>query len=262
LEELAADALLVTHEPNVRYLTGFTGDSTYLLLSSRSVVLLSDGRYQTQLSQECPELERCIRPPTQRMEDLVQSAIQDSAFQRVAIESPHLALSEFRHLERNCPGVQWVETAGTVEAARMVKDTQEIELTRQAIRVAEDSLASVLESWQPGDTERAVAYRIEAEMRSRGAAGCSFAPIVAAGPAAALPHYQPADTEIGDSAVLLIDWGAHFEGYTSDLTRTFHRGSKDDDFRRAYETVLAAQAAAIESIAPGRRTGSTRGGDT
>jgi Xaa-Pro aminopeptidase len=88
-------------------------------------------------------------------------------------------------------------------------------------------------------------------MRLLGAVGCSFAPIVAAGPAGALPHYQPDITKIGDSTTLLIDWGARLNGYASDLTRTLHRDSVSDSFRRCYDAVVEAQLAAIERIGPG-----------
>lgn len=251
LDRLSADALLVTNETNVRYLTGFTGDSSYLLLSAESEVILSDGRYETQLREECPDLASLIRPPSQRMEEWVQAAVGAAGHRRVAMESAHVSVAELRFWEQHCPEVHWLETAGLVEALRMIKDEREIELIRHAVQIAETAWQAVLETLPEGLTEREVAYRIESELRQRGAEGCSFPPIVAADHAAALPHYRPSEAGVGDADVLLIDWGANFQGYASDLTRTFHRPTVGDDFRRAYDTVLAAQAAAIEVMAPG-----------
>jgi Xaa-Pro aminopeptidase len=102
-----------------------------------------------------------------------------------------------------------------------------------------------------GWSEREIAHELEAKIRFLGAEGCSFAPIVAAGAAGALPHYHPHDVVIGDATTLLIDWGANFRGYASDLTRTLHRSTASDRFRRAYDAVLSAQLAAIEAIGPG-----------
>jgi Xaa-Pro aminopeptidase len=133
----------------------------------------------------------------------------------------------------------------------MIKDDQEIETTRQSVHIAQRAFQSVIPMLSPSSSEREIAHELEAKMRILGAEGCSFAPIVAAGPAGALPHYQPSNARLGDASTLLIDWGAKLGGYASDLTRTLHRETAGDAFRRAYDVVLAAQLAAIEAIRPG-----------
>ena len=245
------DALLVTDQTNVRYLSGFTGDSSYLLVMPQRTTILSDGRFTTQIKIDCPDLQCAIRPPSQTISDLAQSLLNDSGISRVGIESTDLALATFRELESACASIELVETTGVVESIRMIKDAEEITKTRQAVQIAEESIEAVIRSMVGSDSERDIAYRIEAEMRSRGAEGCSFPAIVACGAAGALPHYHPGATVVGDAATLLIDWGASYQGYASDLTRTFHRPPASDDFRVAYEAVLAAQLAAIDLIAPG-----------
>lgn len=251
LEQLSADALLVTDETNVRYLSGFTGDSSALLITPAQTIVLSDGRFETQIKIDCPGLASAIRPPTQQLHDLAGSLISDLKISRVAIEAGNLTLATYRSLQASCEAIDLIETNGVVERLRTIKDAGEIELTRAAVRVAESALESVLGSLAPDMTERAIAYEIEAQMRALGASGCSFPPIVASGSAGALPHYDPGSAKIGDHNTLLIDWGAIYQGYASDLTRTFHRDSVSAQFRNAYEAVLQAQLAAIETIAPG-----------
>ena len=136
----------------------------------------------------------------------------------------------------------------------MIKDDSEIATTRRAVKVAQEAFLEVIPEVQADWTELELVYALEASMRSRGAEGCSFAPIVGAGPGAALPHYQLSDRRIGGASCLLIDWGALCDGYASDLTRTLKLSGSGDAFSRAHEVVLEAQLAAISSIKPGVST--------
>ncbi len=154
-------------------------------------------------------------------------------------------------LKERLPNVEFKQTAGQVESLRVIKDETEIEKTRRAVDVAQRAIQSLLPRLTPDWTERQVAFELEAVMRELGASGVSFEPIVGAEPSGALPHYRPGGTKIGDAATLLIDWGAEYQGYASDLTRTFHRDHASDDFRKAYDAVLTAQLAAIAAIGPG-----------
>ncbi len=243
--------MLVTDEKNVRYLSGFTGDSSYLLVQPSGTTILSDGRYETQIASECGSLARVIRPPGQLLSDLTQSVLNDLGGKRVGIEADQMSLASYRSLAEKCVTVELVETSGVVEKQRMIKDEEEIRITRQAVRIAERAFASLVPMLTAGWSERAIAHELEAKMRFLGAEGCSFAPIVAAGAAGALPHYHPSGAIIGDATSLLIDWGAFYHGYASDLTRTLHRQNVSDDFRRSYHAVLNAQLAAIDAIGPG-----------
>ncbi len=251
LDSLGIDAMLVTDEVNVRYLSGFKGDSTVMLVRSSASTLLSDGRYETQLAQQCPGIATRIRPPSVLMPDLIAQTIADLSLRRVGIESSAMTVAMLRTLATKCEAVQLVETTGVVETGRMVKDESEIATTRQAVAVAQQAFLSVRPMLTPRSTELQIAYQLEANMRALGAEGCSFSPIVAAGPAGALPHYHPGDVAIGEATSLLVDWGAKYHGYASDLTRTLHRPNVSDDFRRAYDAVLEAQLAAIDAIRPG-----------
>ncbi len=251
LDELEMDAMLVTDEINVRYLSGFTGDSSYLLVTRKGTTIMSDGRYDTQIADECPALATAIRPPGQLMQDLLAEVIKGSGQSRVGFEAAHVTVASLAVMTESCPDIQWIETSGVVEQQRMIKDADEIETTRKAVEIAQRSFQAVLPMITTASSEREIAHDLEAKMRTLGAEGVSFAPIVAAGAAGALPHYRPGPAMIGDSATLLVDWGTCYDGYASDLTRTFHRQTASDAFRRAYDVVLEAQLAAIAAIGPG-----------
>lgn len=251
LDALEADAMLVTSEINVRYLSGFTGDSSYLLVDRAGALMLSDGRYDTQLDIECPGLPAVIRLPSELIGEFAATVLNDSSHKRVAIESSDLTLASFETLSEKCEPVTFIQTLGVVERLRMIKDAGEIETTRQAVRIAEAAFESLLPMLSGRWTEREVAHELESKMRFLGASGCSFSPIVGAGPAGALCHYHPSDRPLGDAPSVLIDWGAKFDGYASDITRTLHREHASDKFRRCYEAVLEAQLAAIEKMGPG-----------
>lgn len=257
LAEWETDAILVTNEINVRYLTGFTGDSSYLWISQDEAVILSDGRYTAQLAKECPDLAAEIRPPDRRMFDHVAS-VTPGRGKPVAIEADHLSVSAMDQLSAAAK-CSWIKTTGLIAELRMVKDASEIAIIRKAIEIAEESFLAV--GWDPAlgratdsmGTERDMAFALEHEMRVRGASGTSFAPIVAVDENGALPHYRPSDRPIAGCQTLLIDWGAMYDGYASDLTRTLHRDRPSDAFADAYRACLAAKEAAVSAVVPGVR---------
>ncbi len=251
LDALEADAMLVTCEINVGYLSGFTGDSSYLLIQPNCTTMLSDARYETQIAQECPSLVPAIRTSATTMLQTVEEVLSGSGAQRIAIEASQIDLHSFRQMAEKCPDYRWVETSGVVEQLRMIKDAGEIETIRQSVHIAEQAFRSVIAKLRCSWSEREIAHELEAIMRFLGADGVSFEPIVAAGAEGALPHYHPSAKTLGDDATLLVDWGALHQGYASDLTRTLHRQHASDRFRSAYQAVLDAQLAAIEAIRPG-----------
>lgn len=191
LDDLEVDAMLVTDETNVRYLSGFTGDSSYLLVQPSGTTILSDGRYETQIASECGSLASVIRPPGQLLSELTESVLNDLGQQRVGIESAQMSLACYRLLVEKCGAVELVETSGVVEIQRMIKDADEILVTRQAVRIAERAFGSLVPMLTAGWSERAIAHELEAKMRFLGAEGCSFPPIVAAGAAGGAAPLSP-----------------------------------------------------------------------
>src|SRR5438270_3781696 len=144
LKELHREGLgaaLISHPINVSYLTGFSGDSTCLILSPQRAILVSDGRFTDQLAEECPGLETVIRPPIQPLGEAAAATLNRLGYTAVGYESGHLTVAEFQSLSDLTPGVQWKPGLDRIERLRLLKDAGEIEQIRQAIRCAEKAFA-------------------------------------------------------------------------------------------------------------------------
>ncbi|MCA9149960.1 MAG: aminopeptidase P family protein [Planctomycetales bacterium] len=245
-------ALLVTKPVNVRYLTGFTGEDSYLLVSRTDTIMLTDGRFITQLEQECPGLELEVRVQGETMSDLVPRIVKRCKLGRIACEGDSMSIAQFAALTDNLPDVS-LEPAPVafVEQLREIKDRDEIAEIRRAVSYAQRAFMVIRAQWRQSQTERLVAAEIEHQIRLFGGEGCSFPPIVAVGERAALPHARATDVEIGAADFTLIDWGAVAGGYASDLTRVLVTGRISPKLERVYGVVLTAQQRAIEAIRPG-----------
>jgi len=249
-----AEALLVTSAPNVTYLTGFTGDSSYLLVTKGHQVLISDGRYSTQIEEECPGLEMNIRRAGILIHQQVIKILRAAHISRLAIEAESMTVATRERIAEKLPKLQIGATAGMVEHLRQVKDREELALIRQAIKIAEKSFAVIRAGLHPQQTEKQVGDSLDRQFRLFGGDGPAFATIVAVGPRAALPHARLTDCRIGSGDMVLVDWGTQWQLYKSDLTRVLVTGKISTKLRRVYEVVLSAQARAIAAVRPGAAT--------
>jgi Xaa-Pro aminopeptidase len=246
------DALLVASPTNVGYLTGFTGEAATLLVARDRNLILSDGRFATQLEQECPAIEAHIRPEGRTMVQAIADVVGKLGLRRLAFEAASLTVAEHGLLREGLPATELVGVDGRVEALRAVKDRGEIDEIRRAVDMAERAFAMLRSGLRPDDTEKAAADDLEAYLRRCGATSSSFPTIVAAGPHAARPHYRPdARARVGTSDFVLVDWGAAVRGYKSDLTRVLVTGKVTPKFEKVYRSVLAAQERGIAAIRPG-----------
>lgn len=251
LKKTGAEALLVTSVPNVTYLTGFTGDSSYLLITQENQILISDGRYVTQIEEECAGLEMNIRRSGVLIHHQVAKVLRASGISRLAIEADSMTVSTRERIAEKLPKLEIGATSGMVEHLRQVKDKEELALIRQAAWIAEKSFSVIRAGLRLDQTEKQIGDALEHQFRLFGGDGPAFAPIVAVGPRAALPHAKLTDRCIGDGDMVLVDWGAQWQLYKSDLTRVLMTGKISAKLRRVYEVVLSAQAHAIAAIRPG-----------
>lgn len=251
LRGTGAGGLLVTHPANVTYLTGFTGDSSYLLLMPHDEVMISDGRYAQQLAEECPGLDTAIRRPGVELLPMTARVVGAAKLHKLAIEAASMTVAFSAGLSKQLPRLEIVPTTALVEGLREIKDREEVAQIRQAIDLAERAFAIVRASLSPERTEKQIAHDLEHQIRSLGGTGCSFTPIVGVGPRGALPHARLSDHRIEESDLMLIDWGARGELYVSDLTRVLVTGRISTKLERVYGVVLRAQQAAISAIRPG-----------
>ncbi len=253
MSELGLESLLITAEKNVTYLTGFTGDSTWLLVTANSELMLSDFRYITQLEEECPGVELFIRTSNTKLTDALAEKANERDLKQLGYESHALTVEIFNSISLPLAGIELVPVAWEVEQLRAVKDEEEIADIREAVDLAEQGFAYLLEILKPQATEQQLAYELEHAVRNFGGEELSFHPIIGVGDRSALPHYRPGKLKVGDSPILLVDWGAQTDsGYKSDLTRTMLTAEfNEPKFETIYKTVLESQRLAIEKIAPG-----------
>ncbi|MEM8680489.1 MAG: Xaa-Pro peptidase family protein, partial [Planctomycetota bacterium] len=251
--QLQIDAMLVTHEPNVTYLTGFTGEATSLFLTRQAAMLISDSRFETQIEEECDGLEVDIRTQAKTSAQQMATVLKGCEARAVGFEADHTTVSAHEGRQSDLGTHQWRGVRGVVESLRAIKDRDEVAAIRRAVQVAEKTIAVVAAGLTAEQTEHQVVAELEYRIRQFGGSGCAFPPIVGVGPRAALPHAPPTDTRIGASHHVLIDWGARVGQYVSDLTRVFFTGKIPPKLQRIYGVVLNAQLTAIAAIRPGAR---------
>jgi Xaa-Pro aminopeptidase len=252
LQEAKVDALLVTNFTNVTYLTGFTGDDSYLLATLDGETLITDPRYTTQLEEECPGLGLEVRAPGVKMLTGVMNAVKGAKVEQIGIEGASATVSFKESLAKSLPKLELVVTENLVERLRLIKDKSEVDATRVACMQARRAYDVVRASLTSKMTEQEVAAELEYQARRFGAKALSFPAIVAVGDRAALPHARPTARRLGESDFTLVDWGANSGLYMSDLTRIIVTGKISPKLRKIYGVVLKAQLAAIDAIKPGR----------
>ncbi len=250
-----AEVLLVTDLTNIRWLTGFTGSNGWALLTPSEVVLITDGRYgdqaTAQLAQAGVDGRVIVGLSGAAMLDALATEV--AGFGSVGFEAAHVTYEQFRRFERLFT-TTLVPVSGVVEAERRRKDAGEIARMAQACRIADPALAEVAQSLE-GRTEAEVRNQLEIRMRELGASGPSYETIVATGPVnAARPHHRPTDTRIEAGHTVIIDVGALYDGYHSDMTRTYVIGEPTAQQLELYEVVLAAQRAGVEAVETGIST--------
>ncbi len=254
LKKTGTDALLITNPINVSYLTGFTGDDSFLLLGSDVAVIISDSRFSTQLEEECPEIDAVIRTSSVSMNGSVSRTVKQAGINRLGFESQTTSFQQWERLDQDMKSLELVPVDSVVEKIRQVKDKFEIGETRRAVHMAQRGFEVIKASLTSGQTEIDVANELEHTMRGFGASGVAFPSIVAVGPRSALPHAHPTRKTIGESDFVLFDWGAEtFSGYRSDITRVITTGKPSARLKKIYEVVRLANRRAIEAIRPGAR---------
>jgi Xaa-Pro aminopeptidase len=256
------DAILVTNPINVTYLTGFSGESSYLVVSRERTILVSDGRFTAQIAEECPDVETFIRPPAQTVLQAAAAVVAKLAPRSIGFESGHVTVSEMERL-RELTTLEWKGAGDRIERLRAIKDESEIEQIREAIRIAQRAFAMFRSMLRPEDSEKELFDAMENYVRRAGAFGTSFPSIIAVGDRSALPHAPPGKRRVGDADLLLVDWGAGGRFYKSDLTRVLltHNNSGfpgpprarniDPKLKEIYKVVLQAQQQAIRFLRPG-----------
>ena len=256
---LGIDALLVTHLPNVRYLTGMRASAAAAVIDGAGVALITDSRYITvarALAEAAStEFDLAVIEVQGSYDQAIRDSLRRSRLTRVGIEAEHLSLARWQWLRDSLHGqVALVSTAGLVEKERMVKDAAECDRFRLAGRLLAGVVPAALQLARAGRAEREVAADIECALAVAGFEDRAFETIVASGPRSALPHARPGRRRLAGGDLVVLDFGGVYDGYCVDLTRTASVGEPGGQAARMHAAVLAAQAAAIGAVRPGVRS--------
>ena len=245
------DAILISQPENRYYLSGFNGSSGYLLITSQNTVLVTDSRYTEQARTQAPDYD--IIQMQNNMTDWLPCLTTELNVRTLGFEAGDITFTLYRRLADALKPANLILTPvdGLVESLRAVKEPEEIGFITKAAEMTDRAMEHIEELIHPGISEKEVAWGIEKFLRERGSQPLPFEVIVASGPNAALPHAKPSPRTICTGEPVVIDIGARYRGYISDLSRTFCVGVPDDTFKKVYDAVLGAQLAALAIMREG-----------
>ncbi|MCX6541289.1 MAG: Xaa-Pro peptidase family protein [Actinobacteria bacterium] len=252
LREASIEALLVTSLTNIRWLTGFTGSSAWLLVTHDEMLLVTDGRYGDQASAQLNDagVHAGVGIGQTKAAQIAHVAQAFGSRTVLGFEGAHISYAEHASLSSKLEA-SWTPTEGLVETHRRTKDQGELDRMARAGAIADDALAATLPLLAHEPTEVELRDALEAAMRQLGAEAPSFDTIIAAGANATMPHHRPDQTRIIEGMTVVIDFGALFDGYHSDMTRTFTMGDPTPMQDEVFQVVLQAQCAGVAAVAAG-----------
>ena len=267
MRAVQVDALVVSHLPNIRYLTGFVGTAGLVVLTPTACSLIVDFRYQTAakalVAAADVAAEIALVVPSQSYDETLAAVLRESGARRIGIEAAWMPVSRFNRLAvalaaaaptplrspDACPVL--LPTERIIESQRVVKDDTEIATLREAGRRLGAAVPEAVGLVRAGRSEQEVAAEVDAMLRRHGFERPAFETIVASGPNSALPHARPGHRRIEDGDGVVLDFGGVYDGYCVDLTRTVQLNDTGDEFRRLFAAVAEAQRQAIAAVRPG-----------
>lgn len=239
------DALVILSPYNRRYLSNFTGSSGALVITKSNNYLVTDFRYVAQ-AKEQSDYELVQQKSS--VLDEVKRLLEDNHLKSVGFEGDLVTFRDYATLKEVA---DLVDIGGEIEKIRMIKEPFEIEIIQKAANIADDAYEHILKFIKAGMTEMEVNNELETFMRRCGASGSSFDTIVASGHRGALPHGVASTKVIEQGDMVTLDYGAIFDGYISDITRTLAVGNPSDEMKKIYDIVLNSQITALETIKAG-----------
>ncbi|EOZ5808483.1 M24 family metallopeptidase [Enterococcus hirae] len=248
IQEENLDSFLITSPYNLRYLTNFTGTTGLAVITLEKAFFITDFRYTEQAAAQAQgfEIIKNVGSIFEEVADLVQK----EGLRELGFEETTVSFLEYSVLEEIIDA-QLIPISGMIEELREIKDEEEIAIIEKACSIADLAYDHILKMIQPGMTEIEVANQLDFYMRSLGASGVSFETIVASGLRSAMPHGVASKKIIEQGDLITIDFGCYYEGYVSDMTRTFAIGDPGEQLKEIYQIVLEAQLAVLEVAKPG-----------
>jgi len=253
LKQKELDVLVISHQENRRYMSGFTGSDGWLLISNKSACLTVDFRYVEQAKKEATDFD--VIHIKGDVVSWLPKLVADSAFKKVGFEADQIPFALYQQLYRKITDdgykFQLIPVTGLVESIRAIKEPEELQFISESVELADAAFTYAKSVLRPGVSEKDIAWELEKFMRQKGSEALPFDIIVASGANSALPHAKPSEQVLRKNMPVVIDLGARVNGYCSDLSRTFFVGNEDETFSKIYDIVLGAQLTALATIAVG-----------
>lgn len=250
LKKREVDGILVSQPENRFYLSGFSGSDGYLLITAKDTVIATDFRYVEQAKKQSPDYT--LFQIIGKMSDWFPKLFDGLSIRRLGFESGATSFAQYTQISEIISSqkiqLEITPLENVVEILRAIKEPEEIAFIRKAAEISDQAFEYVTDRLKIGMTEKEVAWALEKHMRENGSQSMPFEIIVGAGTNGALPHAQSSDSPISLGEPIVIDMGARFGGYCSDLTRTICLGKPDKTFVKIYAIVQKAQEAAIDGI--------------
>ena len=247
-EEHHIDALLITSGYNRRYITGFTGTAGVAIVTQDKAVFITDFRYTQQAQKEISGFE--IVQHTKPIMEEVGLQLEKMGVKSVGFEKDDMSYAMYEVYQKAVKS-ELVPVSGLIEKIRLIKTEQEIKIIKAAADIADAAFSHIITYISPGKTELEVSNELEFFMRKQGASSSSFDIIVASGLRSALPHGVATDKIIEKGDFVTLDFGALYNGYVSDLTRTIAVGEPSEQLKEIYQIVLEAQLKSLDEIKAG-----------
>ncbi len=244
------DAVLITKLKNITYLSGFTGTYANLLISQNDCCLVTDFRYIAQASMQAPSC-KIVEFRGNLLKKLYR-ILKSDGLKRVGLECEWISYEYYMNCKDTFKDIEIVTVKDIVESLRLIKDEHEMRNIKRAAELADKALSYILQYIRPGMSEYEIAAELEYNIRKNGGSGVSFDVIAASGERAAHPHGIASSKRLKTGEPLILDFGAVFNGYCSDITRTVFIGKPDDEMLRIYGIVLDAQAKGLEWAVAGK----------
>lgn len=248
LSEKDLDAVLVMSAHNRRYLSDFTGSAGSVIVTQDEAILVSDFRYKAQGQEQAKNLNFVLQKGGHL--PFVIELLESKGIKKLGFEGHLTTYNTYAELDKS---FELTPLTAEIEKIRMVKSDDEVAVIQKACDIADKTYEHILTFVKAGMTELDVKNELERKMRELGASGASFDIIVASGARGALPHGVASDKVIEDGDMVTLDFGALYNGYISDITRTFAVGKPSDEMKKVYDVVLESQLLALEKIKPGMK---------
>lgn len=242
------EALLVTSSYNLRYITNFTGSAGLALVTKEQAFFITDFRYTEQASEQVTEF-KVVQAKTNLLEEAAEKA-KELGIESLAFEQDYVTYSSYLQYQEKM-GSALKPVSGLIEKIRMIKTPEEVEILKAAAKIADDAFEHICGFIKAGQTELEISNELEFFMRKQGATSSSFDTIVASGLRSALPHGVATDKIVEQGDMITLDYGALYNGYISDITRTVAVGEPSEKMKEIYQIVLDAQVLGVEKIGPG-----------